>query len=425
MSFLTLSCTSSDKNKIEVPLSSKLYNNPIYSTQIPVNFLSKKPNEFLNEIIPDSSYIGYIDLFSFEKLNKFLADGTIEIDDLEQIQSRIYCLTGIDNNKQFLVVDVNQNNTFSDDKVYEFDINISSQTEGNSRLVDSIFKPFKMNVHKLRNNSLFKDDIFVQFFPNSNYFTYTNPDAETKLKQKLQLIVEFNDYSYGEFEIEDEIYKVGLTKYNDPEYEKFVFAKKNKHFPKQNYHRYSLKDTIKLKNKYFKIDTVTYNPKKLILNLLDSQEKIFSYRPGYKIRNYQIQSIDSVTTNLHQLSMDNKLLLIDFWGTWCAPCKELTPDLVKLNQKYGDKLNIVSLAYQQEVEPVKKYSIENNMDWFNGIIKGTPKTRNPKAKIIKELRINVFPTFILIDSELNIVYRMSPYGNSFDELVNFIDKYQK
>ena len=87
-------------------------------------------------------------------------------------------------------------------------------------------------------------------------------------------------------------------------------------------------------------------------------------------------------------------------------------------------MNIVSLAYQKDVKPVQEYVAKNNIDWFNGIIvEDNPKTFQEKRKIIRELRVKSFPTFILLDKDFNIIFRISGGGENFEKLIDVIDKY--
>ena len=39
-----------------------------------------------------------------------------------------------------------------------------------------------------------------------------------------------------------------------------------------------------------------------------------------------------------------KPLLINFWATWCVPCREEYPDLVKIDQEYGDKIDFITVS---------------------------------------------------------------------------------
>lgn len=60
---------------------------------------------------------------------------------------------------------------------------------------------------------------------------------------------------------------------------------------------------------------------------------------------------------------DQKLLIVNFWATWCAPCKEEIPILVKLQAKYGDKnLQIVGIAADSSSN-VGKFSQNANINY--------------------------------------------------------------
>ncbi len=57
-------------------------------------------------------------------------------------------------------------------------------------------------------------------------------------------------------------------------------------------------------------------------------------------------------------------VVINFWGTWCPPCRREIPELVKLYNEYRDKgVEIVSLAVNDTPEKVDKFMQANNMNW--------------------------------------------------------------
>ena len=59
-----------------------------------------------------------------------------------------------------------------------------------------------------------------------------------------------------------------------------------------------------------------------------------------------------------------KPVVINFWGTWCPPCRREIPDLVKLNKEYSAKgVELISLAVKDSPDKVKDYANENGMDW--------------------------------------------------------------
>lgn len=57
-------------------------------------------------------------------------------------------------------------------------------------------------------------------------------------------------------------------------------------------------------------------------------------------------------------------VVINFWGTWCAPCRREIPDLAELYDEYKSKgVVLISIAVKDTPSRVKKFAAANNMDW--------------------------------------------------------------
>jgi thiol-disulfide isomerase/thioredoxin len=62
--------------------------------------------------------------------------------------------------------------------------------------------------------------------------------------------------------------------------------------------------------------------------------------------------------------MGKQPVVINFWGTWCPPCRKEIPDLVKVYSEFkGKGVEIVSLAVNDTPEKVKDYATQAQMDW--------------------------------------------------------------
>src|ERR1043166_3397044 len=60
-----------------------------------------------------------------------------------------------------------------------------------------------------------------------------------------------------------------------------------------------------------------------------------------------------------------KFVLIDFWATWCGPCRKAIPELNAIHKKFGDKLVVIGISDESE-EVVKKMT-EPKIEYFTAI----------------------------------------------------------
>ena len=67
---------------------------------------------------------------------------------------------------------------------------------------------------------------------------------------------------------------------------------------------------------------------------------------------------------LHLSSYRGKIVLLDFWATWCVPCREETPHFVELQNKYGDRgLQIIGVSMDDSPDPVHPFYQQFHMNY--------------------------------------------------------------
>jgi len=76
--------------------------------------------------------------------------------------------------------------------------------------------------------------------------------------------------------------------------------------------------------------------------------------PPFKLKEIKENKIISSTEDLY--SKDDKLVVVHFWGTWCAPCETELPSLLKLVQSLDSyPIKFVFIAVKDKVKDLKKY----------------------------------------------------------------------
>ena len=58
-----------------------------------------------------------------------------------------------------------------------------------------------------------------------------------------------------------------------------------------------------------------------------------------------------------------KVTLVNFWATWCGPCRLEIPDLIALQQKYHDQLQIIGISEDEDAGMVKQFRTEHKITY--------------------------------------------------------------
>ena len=101
----------------------------------------------------------------------------------------------------------------------------------------------------------------------------------------------------------------------------------------------------------------------------------------------EVTAMDGATVALSALK--GKTVLLDFWATWCAPCRADGPALDKLYQKYGPKdLEIVGISVSEDRGVVEKYLKEHPHAF--------PIVLSTENDLPRAFQVSSFPTYMLI-----------------------------
>ena len=97
-------------------------------------------------------------------------------------------------------------------------------------------------------------------------------------------------------------------------------------------------------------------------------------------------------------SRSNKVVLLDFWASWCGPCRESVPDLKQLQKTYrSDQLEVISVNEDKDEKAGRAFAAQNQMNWEQQF--------DSDGEMSKQYGVHAFPTFILTDGNGKVLQR--------------------
>ncbi len=138
--------------------------------------------------------------------------------------------------------------------------------------------------------------------------------------------------------------------------------------------------------------------KKIFLSLLIAISALFAQGNNdvFKVQTVTGKNLEFIGTPNGVITKpyEGKVVFVEFWGTWCAPCLMSIPHHQELQEKYKDKLRIIAFEttpsvtkeeLKKYVNNPKKYIDMSKIDWFLKNKASSPEAKAYFQKPIKEL----------------------------------------
>jgi thiol-disulfide isomerase/thioredoxin len=95
-------------------------------------------------------------------------------------------------------------------------------------------------------------------------------------------------------------------------------------------------------------------------------------------------------------TLHGKPIVINFWASWCPPCTEELPYFERLAQRYGDRLVIVTVDWNEQPGVATAYLRDHDL--------ALPVVSDQQSDIYKAYSLSEVPDTIVLDAEGNVTY---------------------
>jgi thiol-disulfide isomerase/thioredoxin len=104
-------------------------------------------------------------------------------------------------------------------------------------------------------------------------------------------------------------------------------------------------------------------------------------------------TVTDITGAEHTLSkLKGSVVLLDFWATWCPPCRVEVPHLIDIQKRFGDrKFVLISISLDRDLEAARRFVKDKGMDWVHVI------DRQAARELAEKYEVSFIPSTFVID----------------------------
>lgn len=135
---------------------------------------------------------------------------------------------------------------------------------------------------------------------------------------------------------------------------------------------------------------------KRVAKIIANNNAKLATQPGAKFTDFEV-TYDGKTHRLSDVVGKGKPVLVDFWASWCGPCRREMPNLKAINEKYGDRLKVLGVAVWDEPDDTLKAVKELGLPWEIWV--------NGKTAPTDAYGINGIPCIIVFNGDGTIAFR--------------------
>ncbi len=133
-----------------------------------------------------------------------------------------------------------------------------------------------------------------------------------------------------------------------------------------------------------------------LIFMVGCAQKTSAAKKSGDVVDFTFQTLDGNTYKLSDFR--GKIVIVNFWATWCPPCRKEMPYFVKLQEKYRDDVQFIGLDVNESADKVKAFVEALGVNYIIGF--STPEIESRFGGITG------LPTTFIIDREGRVVERI-------------------
>lgn len=153
----------------------------------------------------------------------------------------------------------------------------------------------------------------------------------------------------------------------------------------------------------------------------ETAENMYPVAIGEKFIDIELLDVDGKKVHLADYVKPDQYNMLEFWASWCGPCRGEIPHLRLVNKLYGQELNLISISVDERDKDWKKALKKENMSWI--------QLNDPdpaKGPAIMKYKVDGIPFSVLLDKDGRII-TSGASGAVLDRILIELlgDKYEK